>query len=297
MRITDTLGDQDTQPTASQRGTTPMVKAVYRRLKRPARALRNRYHHRLVRRMLTQAIKQTDYSWADLERLPAYLDHSFQIRKPEYPQALQRPYRYYPQLDAQPIWNPERFDFVDTLLNGRDRILEELGSYREERRLAIHHQGLNKTGKWNVCYLFAAGEKSEESKLYFPETTRMLEGIPGMGVVGQAYFSVLAPGTHIPAHCGPTNVRLRLQLALEMPKGCQMRIGDRIHDWDEGHQVLVFDDSFEHEVWIRAASERIVLILDFWHPDLSAAERWALTAIDQWMPDRRHYKTGVKRGR
>ena len=32
--------------------------------------------------------------------------------------------------------------------------------------------------------------------------------------------------------------------------------------------MLVFDDSYEHEVWQRADADRIVLIVDIWHPTL-----------------------------
>ncbi len=39
--------------------------------------------------------------------------------------------------------------------------------------------------------------------------------------------------------------------------------------WEEG-KVIVFDDSFEHEVWNDSKQERIVLLLNFWHPDLSS---------------------------
>ena len=40
-----------------------------------------------------------------------------------------------------------------------------------------------------------------------------------------------------------------------------------------GIRVLVFDDSFEHEVWNRADAERTVLIIDLWQPALSREAR------------------------
>ena len=33
-------------------------------------------------------------------------------------------------------------------------------------------------------------------------------------------------------------------------------------------QVLIFDDSFEHEVWHEGGGPRVVLIIDVWHPEL-----------------------------
>ena len=34
----------------------------------------------------------------------------------------------------------------------------------------------------------------------------------------------------------------------------------------------MFDDSFEHEAWHDGEETRLILIADFWHPDLTASE-------------------------
>lgn len=34
----------------------------------------------------------------------------------------------------------------------------------------------------------------------------------------------------------------------------------------------MFDDSFEHEAWHDGPHTRVILIADFWHPDLSDKE-------------------------
>lgn len=48
--------------------------------------------------------------------------------------------------------------------------------------------------------------------------------------------------------------------------------------WKEG-KVLIFDDSFEHEVWHNGTNVRLVLIVDVWHPDLTEEERTNLYPI------------------
>lgn len=48
--------------------------------------------------------------------------------------------------------------------------------------------------------------------------------------------------------------------------------------WEEG-KVLIFDDSFEHEVWQDAASFRLIFIVDVWHPELTPQQRRSLPAI------------------
>ena len=36
-------------------------------------------------------------------------------------------------------------------------------------------------------------------------------------VMGSAYFSVLTPGARLRPHCGPTNIRLRVHIGLDVP--------------------------------------------------------------------------------
>ncbi|OBS82713.1 hypothetical protein A6R68_23297, partial [Neotoma lepida] len=61
---------------------------------------------------------------------------------------------------------------------------------------------------------------------------------------------------------GPTNCRLRMHLGLVIPKeGCKIRCANETRTWEEG-KVLIFDDSFEHEVWQDASSFRLIFIVD-----------------------------------
>ena len=91
---------------------------------------------------------------------------------------------------------------------------------------------------------------------------------------GSAYFSLLRPGTRLSPHCGPTNARLRAHLGLVVPEGdIRIRCGDEpARKWAEG-EVIVFDDSFEHEVWNLTDQPRLVLIVDIWHPELDTDEK------------------------
>jgi aspartate beta-hydroxylase len=81
--------------------------------------------------------------------------------------------------------------------------------------------------------------------------------------------------THIAAHRGPTNLRLRCHLGIVVPEGdCGIRVGDELGRWEQG-RCIVFDDRYDHEAWNHTAAERIVLIVDLWHPGISADEvRW-----------------------
>ena len=71
-------------------------------------------------------------------------------------------------------------------------------------------------------------------------------------------------------------------MALKIPAGhYEIRVGKKgnTRRWEEG-KVLIFDDSFEHEVEARpdacgkqGCDERIVLIVDLFQPSLTAADR------------------------
>ena len=50
-----------------------------------------------------------------------------------------------------------------------------------------------------------------------------------------------------------------------------MRVGKEIREQEQG-KAYVFDDSFEHEAWHDGDQTRLILIVDFWHPDLTFAE-------------------------
>ncbi|MBP5975410.1 aspartyl/asparaginyl beta-hydroxylase domain-containing protein [Brasilonema sp. CT11] len=77
-----------------------------------------------------------------------------------------------------------------------------------------------------------------------------------------ATFSCLAPGTHIAPHKGYINTVLRCYLGLIVPDDCEIRVEHETKTWEEG-KCLVFDDTFEHEVWNRSNTSRIILLIDF----------------------------------
>ena len=53
---------------------------------------------------------------------------------------------------------------------------------------------------------------------------------------------------------------------------------DFFSTWEEGKMIII-DDSIEHEVWHDGTTFRMILIVDFWHPDLTKSQRDRLTPI------------------
>jgi len=100
---------------------------------------------------------------------------------------------------------------------------------------------------------------------------------------GYAFFSTLHAHSKINAHTAPMNLRLRLHLPLIVPTkaegeeeesrpACGIRVGNITRRWQAG-KALVLDDCFEHEVWNSTNSERVLLLVDVWHPDVTMQER------------------------
>lgn len=132
---------------------------------------------------------------------------------------------------------------------------------------------------WNVFGLLAFGRRMEENCERCPETVRIAERIPGLTTIG---FSVLQPNTEIKPHKGYTGEVYRCHLGLVVPDDCALRVGDETRSWKEG-EVMIFDDTVEHEAWNRSDSVRVVLLLDFLKkPDDQDSERVIKALGRQW---------------
>jgi aspartyl/asparaginyl beta-hydroxylase (cupin superfamily) len=117
---------------------------------------------------------------------------------------------------------------------------------------------------WKVYPLNIMGVKPEAFCARCPRLMSLLEGIPGLF---EAFFSILEGGKSIPPHEGPYRGYLRYHLGLIVPEKDppSIRLKDQIYTWKEGESVL-FDDSWNHEVYNQSAGDRVVLIVDIRRP-------------------------------
>ena len=139
------------------------------------------------------------------------------------------------------------------------------------------------SGNWTDVTLALSGIRQPGAALA-PESYALYESLGEVAttmVMGSAYFSVLSPGARLRAHCGPTNVRLRIHIGLSVSSSYEqaMRVGNETREWIQDG-AIAFDDSFEHEVWNNATTPRLVFILDVWHPQL-VSDQERLSALDQ----------------
>ena len=135
--------------------------------------------------------------------------------------------------------------------------------------------------RWSAFHLWRAGAPVAPNAARCPATMAALAQAPIPVIAGRspmALFSRLTPGTHIRPHHGMLNTRLICHLPLIAPEGCGLRVGAETRTWRTG-EMLIFDDSFEHEAWNRGSETRVVLLFEVWRPELTADERVALTQI------------------
>ncbi len=133
---------------------------------------------------------------------------------------------------------------------------------------------------WKIFYFYAMGEKPAANRAKCPRTAALLDQIPGLF---QAFFSILDGGKSVPAHCGPYRGYIRYHLPLVVPElnPPSIRIKDQHHTWKEGESIL-FDDSWNHEVFNQATTDRVVLIVDVRRPmplPLAALNRFVESAM------------------
>jgi len=124
---------------------------------------------------------------------------------------------------------------------------------------------ISKGNNWKTFGFYVYGQRIDDNCELCPKTAAVLDSLPGMQT---AMFSILAPGYHIPAHRGPTRAMVRAQLALKVPadsKKVWLRVHNQILHWEEG-QVMLFDDTYEHEVRNDTDETRAVLFIDFERP-------------------------------
>ncbi len=187
----------------------------------------------------------------------------------------------YPGLRANPWHDPQQFRLARDLEDVAETIAAEVHALAGE---GFHEEAENigRSGRWNVLFLYERGRKHERNCALCPQTTAVIEAnrtVLSLG--GLAYFSVLEPGTRIAPHQGPTNIRLRCHLGIDVPEHCGLRVAGDERTWQEG-RALVFDDSFTHEAWNDSTKPRLVLVVDLWHPDLSHDETVLLAGLHRY---------------
>jgi ornithine lipid ester-linked acyl 2-hydroxylase len=172
----------------------------------------------------------------------------------------------------EPFFDTRQFEWISTLESSwitirqeLDRILQQSDNLPNFQDISKDQYSITQDNLWKAYMLYAFGIKSDKNCIRCPQTTRLIESIPGMKT---AFFSILLPGKHIPQHRGPYKGLVRYHLALKVPthsSGCGICVKSETRHWQEG-KSLVFDDTFPHSAWNDTNDIRVVLFLDFMRP-------------------------------
>jgi beta-hydroxylase len=186
--------------------------------------------------------------------------------------ALDNVYGAFSKVGDRPVHDPSVFGWTNLLEDNWTVMREELDEILQYRDalpsfhdIAEDASTISQDDDWKTFFLYGYGEKAEENCARCPRTTELIEQVPGMTT---AFFSILSPGKHIPAHRGPYKGVLRYHLGLKVPEPaerCRIRVADQVEHWEEG-KSLVFDDTYDHEVRNETDGERAILFLDVKRP-------------------------------
>ena len=155
-------------------------------------------------------------------------------------------------LDVAPRWQ-EFHQEIQPLMRERDAI-PPLGE------ISPDHRRIASTSAWKSFFFRGYGYESRANQARCPKLTEAINSIPGVVV---AFLSIMEPGTHVPLHRGLTKSWLNCHLPLMIPddgQRCEIAIDGKLHQWRYG-EWLVFDETYEHEVWNESGQPRVMLLL------------------------------------
>ena len=183
-----------------------------------------------------------------------------------YPSKYQRVPMYEAGLTAQSLWSLEQLgaagEQLSNLENQWEVLREEALQLVESHNWTMQQNGvwtrgeptLEQEGKWQQLVFSGLGYPQLPDQLCStaPTLCSLAAQIPTALSCpsGQIKLSVLQGSAHVRPHCGLTNTKLRAHLPLLVPQDTppRLRVADQHVQLKEGN-MIVFDDSFECEVW------------------------------------------------
>jgi len=194
---------------------------------------------------------------------------------------------YIDGLTANPFWdvtnNPDLFPWAAELESQADIICEEYIEKLKQRELfagdSVWQNQVMGTG-WSAVRLRRLGVWNAPNCAEFPKTYNILQSLDIPFAVRGVCFARQVPGSGVQPHSDGRNFILTSQLGLQVPSEgeCWIKVGSEQRSWVEG-KLTTLDTSFEHSTANMGKTDRHILIIDFWHPELSVAEQTALNFV------------------
>ena len=198
------------------------------------------------------------------------------------------PGRFFPDLEATPWHDPEPVPGADALRHAFAAIQQDylnisrkrtqFVSYEDAEEYAAGHKENVRSGRQDDIDVFVTHLPRQDVRKNIELCPGVRRAVKGAWFADASMFSVLRERNFVGPHSDFINYILTLQLGIRTPEGAGIRVGGETSWWTKG-ECIVFDASFVHEVWNDGPGERTVLIVDAWHPGLTAVEVAALRII------------------
>lgn len=204
---------------------------------------------------------------------------------------------FFPDLTQKPIPKLKKAKWIKTLTDQLGDIQAEANALLQDASAWTSFLG-NAPGQsipgvlrcdsedssWDAAFFFRRGERINALHDRCPKISAFLASLPLCQIPGQApeaCLSILRPKTAILPHHGVTNTRLVVQIPLIVSPASTLGFtGEADHQWQIGTPTI-YDDTFEHAEMNDAEDLKLSLMVDIWHPDLSDAEKTAITEFVQ----------------
>lgn len=185
-------------------------------------------------------------------------------------------------LTAKPLWETSEFSWAQALEEKSHIIQTEFeAKIKRESNLFMGDSSLQNSvmgGGWSAIRLQRLGVWNIENCKEFPKTFKLLKELDIPIAVRGVCFARQAPGSGVKPHSDGRNFILTSHLGIKIPDGCWIEVAKERRSWEE-QRLLTIDTSFVHSTENPTVGDRYVLIIDFWHPELTEAERAGLEFI------------------
>ena len=132
--------------------------------------------------------------------------------------------------------------------------------------------------------LMEEGIWNENVSRYCQHTISVISNLSSFSICesifGSVYFVSIPPGANIQPDCGATNLKLRIQIPIEINLNSDDSIGYEyssdfnltVRNISKEYKLgscFIFDDSYTHSINNQSSNEKVLLVFDIWHPKLS----------------------------
>ena len=125
---------------------------------------------------------------------------------------------------------------------------------------------------WGYFQVWRGGQFGERARALLPKTCEIMDRLmPHLAPAGEVAFHNMAPGARLRPHADGPNTTLTCHLGIKVPPRCALRVAGEERTWQEG-RCLWFDHSYEHDAWNESTENRVILLHDIIHPDITPDE-------------------------